>query len=120
MLKKTRAPSAPGKPPSLAPEWFSVLRAARILSLQKGLGGLFTAQVLSAELGIEKRTASGWLSKFVTWRYAKRVGYDKSGRGRPRTQYMLTDYGMSREAPELRRGLDGSCPTCGQPLKGAR
>lgn len=91
-------------PKSSSGAWWEILIAARELAGDPvALTGAGSDTVLASDLaeaaGIPTKLASGWLGKFVRWGYAARVGVQRGAPGRPRTLYVITRWGMSREVP---------------------
>ncbi len=71
--------------------WYGILKAARRIAVD----GIVTSDKLAEAIGDETRIASAWLGKFYRWGYVLRVGRQNgSGRGRPRTVYQLTSWGV--------------------------
>lgn len=77
--------------------WFQVLRSARLAASKERL---INSRALAKAIELPEKDASAWLGKFVRWGYAIRVDREANGRGRPRTIYRLTKYGLERKAPK--------------------
>jgi hypothetical protein len=72
------------------PAWYDVLLAARKVATD----GLLTSVDLGPKTGMDPKTASAWLSKFVRWGYCTLAG-SKAGNQRWLRVYRITDWGMS-------------------------
>lgn len=75
--------------------WWSILEAMRSVAARKGE---FSSRDLAPAAELSIGVASGWLSKFVRWGYARRVG-SEAGNGRWLRLYSITRYGATRKPP---------------------
>lgn len=80
--------------------WYDVLKAARrAAAAGNRKEAVFTAAGVAAQAKIKPTDrssadaiASAWLCKFLRWGYVLRAG-TQGGKGRPRTLFVLTDWG---------------------------
>jgi DNA-binding PadR family transcriptional regulator len=80
--------------------WFDFLGSLRAIASQKPN---FGSEDLARQSGLSEKDASAWISKFVRWGYAKRIGLEENPGRKPRGVYSLTDYGLSVEPKKMNR-----------------
>jgi hypothetical protein len=96
----------------MAPTWWRVLEAAREVGSKGKEDALepipFTAADLATAAGFKatKKSratdiAAGWISKLVRWGYVRALPVEdgKKAAGRPRRNYELTEWGLTKKAP---------------------
>lgn len=77
-------------------DWFSLLERIRKLETPFETSGV-------AGAGLSPKDASAWISKFVKWGYAKRVGSTPNDGRKPTGLYELTAYGREVSPKHVNR-----------------
>lgn len=99
----------------MSKNWFELLKLARDLGTEADFqyveGGVqktgielrFGTDELAAATDLVPKDASAWISKFVRWGYARRVGSIEQPGLKPKGVYALTEYGRSVEPKKVNR-----------------
>lgn len=87
--------------------WFELLQSAREIGVKAEVRVTengetkivierhFGAEDFASVTSLSPKDASAWISKFVRWGYAKRVGSTENPGLKPRAVYALTDFGLN-------------------------